>query len=89
MATIVYFSIKIKHISFGSAFCKQGWILLKLGMHVSIGYVIIENENRFILKFKNLGNESDLYLVWTLQTCLIIFKFVLQKYRVRHNRQWT
>jgi hypothetical protein len=36
-----------ENICICSGFCKQGWILLKFGMQVSIGYDIIENKNRF------------------------------------------
>ena len=39
-------SMKTKQVCICSAFWKHGWILLKFGMQVSIGYGIIENENR-------------------------------------------
>jgi hypothetical protein len=34
-------------------------------------------------------NKADLYLVWILQTWLILLKVGMQKYGVGHNRQWT
>jgi hypothetical protein len=44
--------MKMKQVCILSSFWKHGWILLKLGMQVSIGYVIMENENR-VKKSKN------------------------------------
>jgi hypothetical protein len=37
--------MKMKLVCIWSAFWKHGWILLKLGVQVSIEYGIIENEN--------------------------------------------
>jgi hypothetical protein len=37
--------MKTKQICIWSAFWKHGWILLKLGVHVSIEKGMIENEN--------------------------------------------
>jgi hypothetical protein len=39
-------SMKTMYICICSGFYKHVWIILKFGMQVCIGYVIIENENR-------------------------------------------
>ncbi len=44
--------MKTKQVYIWSAFWKHGWILLKPGVQVSIGYCIIENENRVTEKSK-------------------------------------
>jgi hypothetical protein len=38
--------MKTKHVCIWSAFWKYGWILLKLGMQVSMEKGMIKNENR-------------------------------------------
>jgi hypothetical protein len=42
----------MKQICIWSVFYKHGWIIAKLGMQVSMGYDIIENENKVTEKSK-------------------------------------
>jgi hypothetical protein len=46
---------------------KHGWILLKVGVQVSIGYGIIENENRVTGNSKYLEKNDN----YTLQSFAI------------------
>jgi hypothetical protein len=45
--------MKTKQICICFACCKHGWILLRLGVQVSIGYGIIENGNGVTGNLKN------------------------------------
>jgi hypothetical protein len=55
-----------------SGFYKHGQILSKFGMQVSIGYVIIENENR-VTKIKKFPPKIKINIFFLFFTCFRTF----------------
>ncbi len=63
--------MKMMYICICSGFYKQEWILLKFGMHLSIGCSIMENENTVTGKSKNLKKNQKTFhnLFFVVFTC--------------------